>query len=60
MDPMHSFVFVRHPFERLVSIYFEKIVRNPLGAWKSLSQEIIANYRITYKRKPLLQDSLPR
>ena len=48
MESLNSFVFVRNPFDRLVSIYKEKILGNPMGAWKSLSIQIIQVYRIKH------------
>ena len=54
---MHSFVFVRNPLERLVSIYFEKIAKNPVEPWKTLGQKIISDYR---KSKDTFHDPIPR
>ena len=48
---MLSFVFVQNPFDRLVSVYNEKILKNPLGPWKSVIQEIIRDYRSKQKKK---------
>merc|ERR1711976_68934 len=57
---MTSFIFVRNPWPRLVSVYFEKILGNPLGAWDGVNQEIIASQRngrngLTPKRSEFLQ-----
>lgn len=49
MEPLNTFVFARNPFDRLISIYMEKIVGNPGGAWKSLSIEIIKVYRTKHE-----------
>lgn len=35
-----SFVFVRHPFDRLESAYFDKIVGNPGYFWKQFAKSI--------------------
>lgn len=45
MEPMTSFVFVRNPFARIVSVYVEKILLNDNQGWKDLSLSIIAMYR---------------
>ena len=58
MEPLNSFVFVRNPFDRLVSVYKDKIVGNPMGAWKSLSIQIIHEYRM--KHKGAANPTIPR
>ena len=35
-----SFVFTRHPFDRLESAYFDKIIGDPGEGWQNLSQFI--------------------
>ena len=51
-------MFVRNPFDRLVSVYKDKIVGNPMGAWKSLSIQIIHEYRM--KHKGAANPTIPR
>ena len=52
MKNMTSFMFVRNPWSRLVSVYFEKIVRNPENAWNEVNQEIIRHERRGYAQTP--------
>lgn len=44
-DDMLTFAFVRHPFDRLVSAYYDKMVINKPGVLKSYRIQAIKKFR---------------
>lgn len=59
-DDFTTIMFVRHPFNRVASVYYQKLVDLALTSWKHVTKHIIETYRTKSPGLAMRNESIAR